>query len=264
MTQRLIAASCWPTLPPGQRGFKHFTSLIQICNANFDDLLYRQGPPQDELTRLRRRVAELEHTVRVLTQRASPREAGDEKPLMPASPPKGQSPDEYEDIKKHRSRPEDGSGQWISMTEVTWPIDLLGSGLSGQPSRPSGTLMIDSLSKSDYSTVPHYLGRPGGLDSNVAHCGCAASIAGREVLGQLQNNLSASIQRLKALPEHQKHVINCPLYSQVKNLHDYVRFVIPHSIPSLRRADTHWFQANKWNCSSFLPSNELPITIITI
>lgn len=65
---------------------------------------------------------------------------------------------------------------------------------------------------------------PGGnIASNIPHCGCAMSVAGREILGQLQNNLSGSIQRLKALPEHQRHGVNCPLYSQVMHLHEHIR-----------------------------------------
>ncbi|KIO33440.1 hypothetical protein M407DRAFT_233077 [Tulasnella calospora MUT 4182] len=136
---------------------------------------------QDELSRLRKRVLELEHVVRVLTQRHSPREPFDEKVLQPgASSPQGSADDDAKGKKP-------------------------GSVVPGQSGTPHGTPSSG-----------------GGLLGSFGHCGCAVSSVGRQILGQLQTNLAESILKLKALPEHQRLNVNCPLYAQVVHLHYHI------------------------------------------
>ncbi|KAG9018694.1 hypothetical protein FRB90_010462 [Tulasnella sp. 427] len=149
---------------------------------------------QDELTRLRKRVLELEHTVRVLTQRHSPREAFDEKVLLPGSSrPQGSADD---DSKAKKSREHASS----SINVPGYPRVTTHLASSGHGSPSSGSTTLGSL----------------------GHCGCAGSVVGRQILGQLQTNLADSIARLKDLPEHQRHNVNCPLYAQVVHLHHHI------------------------------------------
>lgn len=162
------------------------------CVYQLEDPATRTGD-QDELTRLRKRVLELEHTVRVLTQRHSPREAFDQKVLQPGSShPQGSAED---DVKGKKPRDPSSSS----------------SNPAGQPQ--PGTLIPGQSSSPNSGS---------GMLGNIPHCGCAISTVGRQILGQLQTNLAESIHRLKALPEHQRHNVNCPLYTQVIHLHHHV------------------------------------------
>lgn len=81
------------------------------------------------------------------------------------------------------------------------------------------------------------------------------SSAGREILGQLQNNLSGSIQRLKAMPEHQRHGVNCPLYSQVLNFHDYVRQVPFRALSTASTDSRYRIQADERIVWSHISAN---------
>ncbi|KAG8905378.1 hypothetical protein FRB99_009047, partial [Tulasnella sp. 403] len=209
---------------------------------------------QDELSRLRRRVAELEHTVRVLTQRASPRE-GEEKVHHPAvGSPRPQGPADEDDGKRKKGRRDDAdirsqSGSSSHSTVTAPAIAIPGQGYpsrgpssqtsppylqqpsSGSPHGSPGAAFpfnqssyISFTQPSLFSAPPAIPVGPGGPSlGNIAHCGCAISPAGREILGQLQNNLVGSLQRLKAMPEHQRHTPNCPLYTEVVNFHNYLR-----------------------------------------
>ncbi|KAG8925446.1 hypothetical protein FRC01_010156 [Tulasnella sp. 417] len=156
------------------------------CVYQLEDPAARQGD-QDELTRLRKRVLELEHVVRVLTQRHSPREAFDEKVLQPgSSSPQGSAKD-------------DAKGKKPGASNTNQTV------VPGQSGHPHGSPSTG-----------------GGLLGSFGHCGCAVSSVGRQILGQLETNLAESILRLKALPEHQRNNVYCPLYAQVVHLHHHI------------------------------------------
>ncbi|KAG9048312.1 hypothetical protein FS837_000245 [Tulasnella sp. UAMH 9824] len=145
---------------------------------------------QDELTRLRRRVLELEHVVRVLTQRHSPREAFDEKVLQPGT-----------------AGPQ-GSAEG----------DSKGKKPGSSSSQPQPGTVVPGQSGSSHGSPS--IG--GGLLGSLGHCGCAGSTLGRQTLTQLLANLAESVARLKALPEHQRNNFHCPLYAQIVHLHYHI------------------------------------------
>lgn len=134
MTQRLVSwtrrlVSDGPHVHDAY--FGHLSSFYLITRvSNYADLgrFCRTGD-QDELTRLRKRVLELEHTVRVLTQRHSPREAFDQKVLQPGSSrPQGSA---EEDAKG--KKPRDPSSSSSNSAGQPQPGTLI----PGQSSSPS-------------------------------------------------------------------------------------------------------------------------------
>ncbi|KAG9020920.1 hypothetical protein FRB95_003228, partial [Tulasnella sp. JGI-2019a] len=224
----------------------------------------KRDPNADELTRLRERIKELEHTVRVLTQRGSP-EGGLDQSIMEAIT--GRRSESEESTRKKGRRDAPSAAETHNQSSSS--NYLGGPGTAGNPSHFSTAPAMripgaESSTQASYtftsprgspgSAVPMTTGstvstsRPvrgmspglsgysasqsGPATRQPVHCGCAISPSGRAVLGQLQANLDGSIQRMKGLPEHRIHGVTCPLYQQMTSFGELLRSATQNTSPS--------------------------------